>query len=268
MKKLLFVLLFTLPILGFSQKFEGGIMGGASYYIGDLNLFGHFKPLKFGGGLILRKNVNSRISLRGTASFFQVEAYDSESSSESQQNRNLHFRSKIWEVAAGIEINFINYKMGDIQKHPFSPYLFFELAYFHMNPEAQLNDEWYELQTLGTEGQGSSLSSRNKYGLGQLAIPFGVGFRMNLTKMMALSLEYGVRKTFTDYLDDVSGTYVDPVLLAEENGALAPAFADRSLNQETMTGMDRGDSGNKDWYFFTGAALTFIIGKDSPCPTW
>lgn len=267
-KALSTILTFCLFSVGYCQKMEGGIIGGTAYYIGDINPNKHFNPLKLAGGIILRKNINSRISFRGTVTYMQLQGYDSESSSDFQQGRNLHFKNNIWEVAGGVEINFINYKMGDIEKYPFSPYIFFEAAYYHMNPQAQLNGEWYELQTLGTEGQGTSLTTQKPYSLSQFAIPIGLGFRMNLTKGIALSLEYGVRKTFTDYIDDVSGNYVDSDILAQENGALAPLLADQSSGGQKLSGMQRGNGDAKDWYFFSGACLTFILGKDSPCPTW
>lgn len=269
MKKSLCILLLAfIGISGNGQTYEGGLVVGLPYYIGDLNPFGHFQPTKIGGGILIRKNINSRIGLRGSVTYMPLEGYDSESSSEFQLDRNLHFKNDIWEIAGGVEINFINYKMGDITKFPYSPYIFFEVAYFHMNPKAEYNGEWYELQTLGTEGQGTSLTTQNQYPLGQLAIPVGLGFRMNLTKAIGLSLEYGVRKTFTDYIDDVSGSYVESDILAQENGPLAAVLADQSLSGQKMAGMQRGNGGNNDWYFFSSAALTFIIGKDPVCPTW
>ena len=80
---------------------------------------------------------------------------------------------------------------------------------------------------------------------------------MNLKKRLAISIEYGIRKTFTDFLDDVSGNYVDTDILAAENGPLAAELADPSLDGASRTGFNRGNSSTKDWYAFYGLMITF-----------
>ncbi len=124
------------------------------------------------------------------------------------------------------------------------------------------------LQELGTEGQGTILSSKKQYKLNQFAIPLGIGIKFNLKKRLAISLEYGIRKTFTDYLDDVSGKYVSPVALAELRGPLAAQLADPSLNQQSYhtEGLNRGNANTKDWYAMYGIMITFKPWKESKCP--
>jgi hypothetical protein len=134
-----------------------------------------------------------------------------------------------------------------------------------MNPKTEINGDMVELQPLGTEGQGSDLSSKNNYSLTQLCIPLGVGVKFALGKKAALSLEYGIRKTFTDYLDDVgSGSYVDPSLLSVANGPLAADLSNRSLDGDRFG--KRGNASTKDWYTFFGGSLTFRLGKPNKCP--
>ena len=142
--------------------------------------------------------------------------------------------------------------------------MFLELGVARMNPQSEFDGDLIDLQPLGTEGQGSSLSSRGNYSLTQLVIPFGIGFKCNLGKRAAFSIEYGIRKTFTDYLDDTSGDYVDNVLLAQENGPIAAALADRTLNEGRAVG-PRGNSSTKDWYSTVGVMLTFKLGAKDPC---
>jgi hypothetical protein len=101
-------------------------------------------------------------------------------------------------------------------------------------------------------------------------MPLGLGFKFNIHKKVQLSLEYGIRLTFTDYLDDVSGTYVDPVELGAINGPVAASLSDRSLNQIGQagrnTGSRRGDGAFNDWYSFFGIGITFKLGERAKCP--
>ena len=134
-----------------------------------------------------------------------------------------------------------------------------------MNPKGKLDGEWVELQPLGTEGQGTILRNANneivkKYSKNQIVIPFGLGIKMNITHHLSFSLEYGMRKTFTDYFDDVSGLYPDLIALAEESPQAAQ-MSDKSgypqgLNGSSF-GLQRGDASNKDWYAVSGIIITY-----------
>lgn len=247
----------------FRSRSSFGFMLGGSYYIGDLNKYAHFRRTNLSGGILYRYYVNSRIAIRGGVRYGKVEAYDSDASSDIQKQRNLSFQSEIWEVAAGLEFNYLNYKLGN-EKYNFSPYLFIDLGVFRMNPQTKYNDELVDLQPIGTEGQGSSLSEKDPYSLTQLVVPFGVGFKLNLGEKAAISFEYGLRKTFTDYLDDVGGNYVDAELLAQENGSIAARLSDPSTSNIQMTG-SRGNSATKDWYSMFGIMFTFSLGDPDKC---
>jgi len=253
----------------FAQQNEFGIFAGGSYYVGDLNPYKQYSGTHFATGLLYRKNLNPRYTLRLCATYGKVSGADSLNDLEIYSNRNLHFKSAIFELGGIFELNFFKYKPGDIKKDRSTPYLFAGLSYFYMNPMAQLGDDWYDLQSLGTEGQGSPLNSKSHYKLNQIAIPLGIGFKGNLSKRVCVSFEYGIRKTFTDYLDDVSGYYVNNAALREENGVIAAYFADRSIIQEGIGGTNegslRGNPGNKDWFSFSGIIITIMLGKESSC---
>ena len=196
-------------------------------------------------------------------------AHDKDSDSDWQQNRNLHFRSDIFEVSGQIEINFLSYEIGD-QRRYFTPYLFLGIGVFRFNPQAELNGRWFDLQPLGTEGQGID-GFENRYPLTQVSIPFGVGYKFNLWGSFGAAVEWGIRRTFTDYLDDVSTNYVNPSILQEENGPLAAELADRSFvalgADGTNTDMQRGETNRNDWYIFTGFMITYKIGQPRiKCP--
>lgn len=248
----------------FRARFELGAMGGGSYYIGDLNHAKHFVYSKPAFGAIFRYNLSTRASLRLTGTYGTVWGADAESNDEVQLNRNLSFTSKIYEVAFGVEIDLFKYRINDM-KYPISPYFFYEIAYFRMNPMTSYNGNDIELRSLGTEGQGTSLSDKNPYNLNQVSMPVGIGVKFNLKKRLAISIEYGIRKTFTDYLDDVSGNYVDTDILTLENGPIAGELSDPSLDGANRTGFNRGNSSTKDWYAFYGLMITFKPFKYKIC---
>lgn len=252
---------------GFKTCTEVGFFGGGSYYVGDLNPSKHFAYSKPAFGLIFRYNLSMRHSLRFTANYGNVYGDDAQSNNPFQINRNLSFKSRILELAFGIELDLFKYRINDM-KYPISPYFFYQIAYMRMNPKTVYNGFEYALQPLGTEGQGTGLpgTKRNTYNLNQITIPLGIGLKFNLRKRVAMSIEYGIRKTFTDYLDDVSRNYVDVDVLAAYNGPLAAELSDRSLGANVSNaGLNRGTSLTKDWYAFYGIMLTFKPFKRDIC---
>ncbi len=268
-----FILTFLLGIfslVGYNQfntnAFEMGFMGGGSYYIGDINPSKHFVYSKPAFGAIFRYNLTTRYNLRLTGTYGNVYGSDSEANDVFQVNRNLSFKSKILEFAFGVEVDLLKYRITDM-KYPISPYFFYEIAFFQMKPTTEYNGSDIELQQLGTEGQGTSLSTKNPYKLTQISIPLGIGVKFNLRKRLAVSIEYGIRKTFTDYIDDVSGNYVDPVALSALNGPLAGELSDPGINNAGLSnvGFNRGNSSTKDWYSFYGIMITFKPFKYNVC---
>ncbi len=272
-KSLFTVVLVSISTLLFAQqnKFERskdiGLLFGTSYYLGEINPYKHFgTKLKGGGGLSFRNNYNRRWTLKSSVLYHVIEAWDSYSEDPWIRNRNLSFRNQIIEGSVQGELNFFNYQLGN-PKFPVSPYLFAGLAFLRMRPMAQYRGNWYELQPLGTEGQGSDLGG-DKYKTDIFSVPFGAGIKTNLFAIFGLSIEWGVRKTWTDYLDDISGKYVDPGMLADLNGELAAALSDRSLQPEIPNatggnngGLQRGDPGRKDFYFFSMVSLNIRFDK-------
>ena len=255
---------------GFSQGFktaaEFGFFGGGSYYIGDINPTKHFIYSKPAFGAIFRYNLTKRYSMRFNATYGNVYAWDADSDDPFQVQRNLNFKSKILEVAFGMEVTMFNYNINNM-KDPITPYFFYQVAFAKINPMTEYNGQEYTLQNLGTEGQGTTLSDKNPYKLNQLTVPLGIGLKFNFRPRLAMSIEYGIRKTFTDYLDDVSGNYVDPDLLSAYNGSLAGDLSDPSIGNSNLAnvGFNRGNSSNKDWYTFYGFMITFKPFKEDIC---
>lgn len=270
MKRLVLLLILScISVVFFAQanKYdkskEIGLLAGTAYYLGEVNPYQHFgTQLKTCGGLSFRNNFNKRWTFKTSVLFGQVYAYDSESDSEWIRNRNLHFRNQFIETSMQFELNYFSYQIGS---HDWiSPYLFMGLAYTNMKPQANYKGNWYELQPLGTEGQGTSLGG-DKYNTNIFALPLGVGIKFNIYAIFGFSMEWGVRRTFTDYFDDISGKYVDPEILQDENGTTASVLADQSLVKMradgSNTGLQRGDPGRKDLYFFALGSLNIRIDK-------
>ncbi|NNM95395.1 MAG: hypothetical protein HKL88_08030 [Bacteroidia bacterium] len=256
-----------------NKTWEVGAFLGCSFYIGDLNPNGYFNEFtRLAGGGIVRYNINDRFSLRTNLFFGEIDANDAQSPSASQRERNLNFTSAVDELSEVIEFNFREYELGS-SKHSFSPFVFAGAGMFYFNPKGSYGSQWVALQPLGTEGQGTSANPHAPYKLFQPCIPFGLGIKTNFSKGVCLTVEWGMRKTFTGYLDDCSGTYVNPQLLINNrgvNGPMAALMSDRSLNADHAAdiGSERGN-GKDDWYSFAGIILSIRLPKHhEKCPSY
>lgn len=257
------------PIKVSPKSSEIGVFLGGSYYTGDLNPSGHFNRFTHPAiGGLYRINFNQRISAKAIASYGKIEGDDAYSKSESHRNRNLSFRSELMEFALEGEFNFLPYTTGNRRLSTITPYVFAGVAVYRFNPQGFYKDQWYSLQPLGTEGQGSVFTNKKTYSLTQFSIPFGVGVKFNTAKRIGINLEWGLRKTYTDYLDDVSGKYIDAALILSEKGWVAAELSDKSITQEggSNAGRQRGNSFTKDWYSFAGILITYKLNnKENEC---
>lgn len=251
-------------------KSDIGFTIGGMNYIGDLNNQSMFGTVNLAYGGMYRLNFDERWSMRIDIDYGHVEG----GNPDYIARRNLSFRSYIFEGALRAEFNFFPFSMRD-DHYVWTPYIFAGLGFFAYNPKAYFTDplsgesDWYELQPLGTEGQGSPVvPDRTPYTLKQLAMPFGIGFKYHPSKSFTLSVEYGFRKTWTDYIDDVSTTYVDNEQLAYYMGEITAGLADRSSEVEpgyvNAAGMKRGDDSLDDWFAYFNVSFTvsldFIFG--------
>lgn len=247
--------LFTLTV-GAQQTGEFGPFGGVSYYLGELNPGTPFRMPKVAYGALYRQNFTDRLAanvhvLRGTVA-------GDDAVSGVRPDRNLNFTSSITEIGGQFEVNFFEYFIGSYQ-HRWTPYIFGGGAFFMFNPYSMIDGSKVELQPLGTEGQGSAVyPDREAYKLYSFAIPFGIGFKYSLSKYLGLTTEWGLRKTYTDYLDDISKTYY-----LDLDGVAASAVSTKEyLSDPTLshkTGMQRGDERTSDWYSFAGITVTVKI---------
>lgn len=266
---LILVLFMMFPIVLLAQRSEIGVLAGGSFYLGDINPKGLFSQTRFAGGLYYRYNIDTRWAFRMGLTYGRLTADDKHFNNP----RSLNFRNDIFDVGATIEVNFLNFFIGSAKQYKFTPYLTAGVAVCFSNPKAyyfnNINNktEWVALQPLHTEGQGLSGNPKN-YSLAQFAIPFGIGFRYSLSKRVAIGIEWTMRLTFNDYLDDVSGAYADPDRLLSEYGNLSAYFSDPSEVKHEV-GSQRGNKGTFDWYSFAGITVSVKLGSEKEsCPAY
>ena len=252
--------------LCFSQVSEIGLCVGGSFYLGELNPSGMFAKLQPAGGAMYRYNFSPRWAFKSTVLFGSMEASDAETNGGDP--RVLSFRSPLSEIAAEMELNFLKL-YNEPGKNFFSPYLFAGVSLYSFNPQAKYKDKWYDLQPLGTEGQGLDGYNRERYALTGIAIPFGLGFRFNFLYYYSIGFEWGMRKTFTDYLDDVSTTYVNHLRLNTERSPLVEYFSDPAATNEGREyheeGTARGNDQTTDWYSFANLTFSFKFNYNHGC---
>jgi len=241
-----------------AQTMEIGVFGGGSYYLGELNPGFHFLNTKPAYGLVARFNHGSRWTLKLSGYRGKVEGDDNNVNGNAV--RGLKFESQLTDIAAVLEFNFLDYFTGS-NRNDWSPYIFGGVGVVMFNPKA----DGIVLRDLGTEGQNESSVGRDQYSLIAFTIPFGVGLKYSLSSRFGLGFEWGMRKVYTDYIDDISTTYyldgssIDPDNIAEVYSD--PTFAHQPNQQ-------RGNSSTKDWYNFVGITLTYridLFGKGK-CP--
>ncbi len=247
-----------------AQPWEIGGWVGAANYFGDLNTTRSFRYLRPAAGLTARHNFSYYLSVRPFINVAQLEATDIGAKNPWENARRLDFKTNIYEAGAQFEFNFFKYYPGH-KDYYFAPYTFAGIGLFYFSPKGTY--EGFPDQSLdfyGTEGQGlQGYEGKSKYGLIQPSIPYGVGFKYGINYFWNFAFEIGQRRTYTDYLDDVSTTYADNNDLLSERGEVAAGLADKSgtsvIEPIGRKGKQRGDSQNNDAYMFIGVYLTYTI---------
>ncbi len=265
MQRLFFILIASFCSLVSFAQLQLGVFGGLSNYQGDL-VDKIYQSPRASIGITAGYEISGRFNLRAGLTFAKVAGADSLNEKDYLRMRNLSFQSPITELSVTGEFNTLNMDI-----HRWSPYLFGGLALFRFNPYTfDQNGNKVFLQPLGTEGQGlAGYESSNLYARTQLAIPFGGGIKFNVSDQFRIALEVGMRKLFTDYLDDVSGNYADPADLLANRG---PLSVDLSYREDEMPGGNviypskgdqRGSPKYKDYYYFTGLHLIYRLPEGS-----
>ena len=255
------------------QEGEFGVGVGAGHYFGDLNTRARLNAAKVSATAFFRKNFGNYIAIRIGATFAQLGYSDQYNTHNKYMNlRNLSFNTKIWELSLQGDFNFFRFMPGE-PEYSFTPYITIGAGIFNYDPYAYLRGRKVQLRPLGTEGQGSSLyPDRKQYSSMGISIPFGGGVKYALNDRINIGFEILHRFTNTDYIDDVSTTYVDPVIFApnpDGSPSDGQLLYDRSYELGEpigRIGYQRGNSKQKDQFVTAMFHLTFNL-QSYRCPT-
>jgi hypothetical protein len=252
---------------------EYGVTVGASQYFGDLNDEYGFKFIRPAVGGFVRVHLNPYISAKGSINYTRVGYNDKFSSNPYNVRRNLNFQSDVYEAVLQAEFNFFRFSTGE-NGNRWTPYLTGGIGAFYYNPFSDFAGRRQYLRPLGTEGQNAGFDDR-KYSKISMCFPVGVGFKYWLRPGLNFGVELADRLTTTDYLDDVSTTYVGGSYFPNDDPVNPnPAFVlqDRSIEIEPNNplgrpGKQRGNESTKDQYMMLLFHLSFQL-KVYKCPAY
>lgn len=265
-----------------THRNEWSIGMGVSNFLGELggrNQIGspfvwdlEFSQTKPAMSITHKYYLRERVTWRNGFTYGVLSGNDNLTTEPFRQNRNLAFRSDVFEFSSVIEYHFYKEQLGHIydlrgvkgvKSKRVGLYVFLGVGGFYFNPKAPVNNGYVALKPLHTEGQGLP-GGPEEYSLYQFCVPMGFGVRKALSKQWSAGLELQYTMTFTDYVDDVSGLYYDNQTLRETYGDLAAYQADPSLGQipgQTGTNAQRGDSKDNDAYLFLQARFHYKVYK-------
>ena len=278
MKKFIIILLLSFPAVfsqikaqSFYQGTEYGVAFGGSQYFGDLNDNYGFKYTRPSLGVFTRFHTNPYIAVRLAANYTHIGYDDKFTNNIYNKTRNLNFRSDVIEAVFQAEFNFFRFATGELNSR-FTPYLTGGIGAFYFNPYTTYLGVRYYLRPLGTEGQNAGFDDRY-YKNVSICFPIGAGIKYWIAPGVNFGVEISNRLTVTDYLDDVSNTYVGSALFPTDPKNPAPAFVlqDRSIEVSDMplgrAGKQRGNSATNDQYLMMMVNISFQL-KTYRCPSW
>lgn len=281
-------------LFGEKIKWEVGFNFGPSFFLGDLGGNSgkgtndikdvNLEFTKFMKGAFVTMYPKSWIGVRLAADVTYLEGSDDIITTTGinelwRKQRNLDFKTTILEGYLAVEVFPTMWLFRNAELQPrLRPYALAGIGIFNFNPKGSVTDAatgdktWHELQPLRLEGQGMTEYSNSKpYKLTQMNIPLGVGIKYFANERINLGAEVLYRKTFTDYIDDVSTQYINPTLysnyLTPENAALAYQLSDKSIGiiYPGMTryppNTQRGDTKNGDTYFSIALKVGITLGE-------
>ncbi|MBX2960022.1 MAG: hypothetical protein KF732_08680 [Flavobacteriales bacterium] len=207
-----------------AQHTEIGIFLGSSYYVGDLNPNNHFiNKINPALGVLYRKNLSKRYSLRYAFNFGYLSATDDNNGAEWNSFRNISFSTPLMEASGLLEFNFLPYQINNYNTAPFTPFIFIGAAVFRVAPEIKNN---------------STNLTVNAKDLIAPSIPFGFGLKFNFIRNLGLNIEWSLRKTFTDEIDGLLPTYSNGLQLTSSQNNDWYSFAGITINYKILTKSD------------------------------
>lgn len=225
----------------------GNVGLGTANYFGELTNPGTLGSVKYGLNIGLEKFFTNRIAARLDANWYQISGTD-EKADDDRVLRNLSFVSNNIEASTAVTVNLLPHGLRFYQRPVLNVYGFIGVGFTYINPKAEYNGQMVALQPLQTEGI--------KYSRFQPVIPMGGGIKTKISPFFNFAVEAGIRKTFTDYLDDISiRRYPDPATLSSD---LARELSNRSNGRASVRGNPEAD----DWYFIINAKLQYYLPFD------
>jgi len=212
----IFIFLAT-SVLGQSKEIGIGVVG--SFYTGDLSRNLELGEIRPGIMLNYRINYNDYFTLRYNLTINSLHGSDDEPVDAFAAQRNQSFTATQFEAAGLVEYHFLDYRDNPAYRN-FSPYLYAGIG------------------IMAFDGSGSIESDFSKV---QPVIPLGGGIKYLLNWKWTLAAEFGARKTFFDYLDNVS---------------------DGDLRQKNY---QYGNEFVNDWYYYLGVSVSYTF-HIVPCP--
>lgn len=281
--KYVLTILSIAPAMSFSQKFyntqdnwamnkhELAIGVGATSFLGDLggaDRIGtnyslrdlNFRSTQWGSSLSYRYRFRPHFATSTMVNAGMLSGSDALTDEPIRNMRNLSFRSFFVMVSQRFEfIILMNERLGKssrrVLEHNEQVYLIGGIGAMYFNPKAMYQGSWTTLHDKHTEGQGLA-GGPTEYKLITATVPLGVGFRMGIGRFWRIGLEAMYVKTFSDYIDDVSGSYYDPAMIGAAYGPHAAYLSNPSSKPEAFNpGSQRGGS-QKDAFFYVNVMLT------------
>lgn len=265
----------SFPMVLKGQDFTLGIRVGGMAYNGELNeatIASTLRIVNPSFGVAATYDIVYPLSIEMSATYGNLTGDDSFSSREWMNERNLNFETVIYEL--DLSLKWMLFRQFGIRSR-FDIFPKMGASAFYFNPKTFYRGEWYELRDLGTEGQGNP-GFGEKYSNYSFSIKAGGGVEYELNEEITLGVDFVIGVTQTDYLDDVSGRYVDYDQLLELNGPLAAALSNRTGEYyntgpaDPRRGARRGNSGDNDHIvsgaFYFRYNLSYIHRTGRACP--
>ena len=213
-----------LMVIGYSvsaQKSEVGFGIGTFNYTGDLVRSYDIRNSRPAVTLFYRSNLSQVVSLRAGITGGNIAGSDKRPIDAFAERRDASFSLFLMEASTVMEYHFMNWRDN---KHivRFTPYLFGGLAIFGLSGNQNKTSDYSNVQG---------------------AIPFGLGMKYILNPKWYIAAEFGVRKTFFDYLDNVS-----------------------TGSNQLVKNYQYGNPYDNDVYYFFGISITRTF-YEIPCPT-
>ena len=234
-----------------SLMFVGGT--GTSTYLGELSNDGDYLQAKLNLNVGLQYYFTNRIGVRADITWFQLTGSDAKATTEQRKQRNLSFSSNNYEISTVGVLSLYPQGRSFYQRPGFNVYGFLGIGLCYFNPTTEYKGTKYALAPLQTELVAYSRVTP--------VIPMGLGVRFKMGPFFNLSFEGGYRKTFTDYLDDVSTVHHDASKFSDP---IAAALSDRGPEltpprAAESEGAKRGNPTSKDAYILFNAKIEYYL---------